>query len=440
MKQHHINHIKGMRVFLLVWFGQMVSTIGSGLSNFALDVWVYQQTGSVTQFALAFLFSSLPPLLLIPFAGSLADRWNRRYCMIISDSGAGLSMLAIAILLFTGKLAVWHIYIAVAFSSGFSSLQWPAYTAAIPQLVSTENLARANGLTQLADAMKMLLPPILGGALLMSIQLQGVLLIDFITFLISIFTLSIVRFPHTRTTDPAQTDRSSPSMFAEFIEGLKYVRARPGLLGLILFFAAANFFLSIISVLLTPLILSFTTPAMLGQILFIDGIGMLLSTLLISTRGGPTQLVRNILGFQLLSGLCIAATGWSRSIPLVALSAFIFAFGSPIVNCCSQVLLQRKVAQEVQGRVFALEGMMINFLQPIAYIMAGPLADRVFEPLMAVDGALAGTIGQIIGVGSGRGMGLMFVIVGGLSMLLPAIAYQYPRLRFVEVELADQVN
>jgi MFS transporter, DHA3 family, macrolide efflux protein len=393
----------------------------------------------VTQFAIGFLFGSIPPLLIIPFAGALADRWNRRYCMMISDCGAGMSMLAIAILLFTGKLEVWHIYIAVAFSSAFGSLQWPAYNAAIPQLVPKEHLTRANGLTQLADALKMLVPPILGGALLVTIKLEGVLFVDFITFLVSIITLSIVRFPGITTNSAVEEKEKQESMFSEFTYGLKYLQSRPGLLGLILFFAIANFFLSMISVLLTPLILSFTSPAMLGTILFIDGVGMLLSTLLISTRGMPSQQINSILGFQLLGGLCIAATGFRASVPLVAVAAFLFAFGSPIVNCCSQAILQRKVADEVQGRVFAIEGMTMNILQPIAYLIAGPLADRVFEPLMATNGALAGTIGLVMGTGSGRGIGLLFVILGGLSMLLPVLAYQYPRLRFVEAELIDQI-
>ncbi len=428
-----------MRLFHIIWFGQTISVIGSGLSSFALDVWIYQKTGSVTQFAIAFLFGSIPPLLITPFAGALADRWNRRYCMMIGDCGAGVAMLAIAILLFVGKLEVWHVYIAVAVSSAFGSLQWPAYNAAIPQLVAKENLTRANGLTELADALKMLIPPILGGALLVTIQLQGVLLVDFITFLVSIITLSIVRFPPRISNSAAEDEGKKESMFASFTYGLKYLKSRPGLLGLICFFAIANFFLSMISVLLTPLILSFTSPAMLGTILFIDGIGMLLSTLLISTRGLPSQQINTILGFQLLGGLCIAATGFRASVPLVAVAAFLFAFGSPIVNCCSQAILQRKVDPEVQGRVFAIEGMMSHVLQPIAYVIAGPLADRVFEPLMMTDGALAATIGRVMGVGPGRGIGLFFTIVGGLSMLLPLLAYQYPRLRFVEVELIDQI-
>jgi MFS transporter, DHA3 family, macrolide efflux protein len=432
------HEIKTMRVFLVVWCGQLLSIVGSGLSSFALDVWIYQQTGSVTQFAIGFLFSSLPPILIVPFAGTLIDRWNRRYCMIIADCGAGLSMLAIAILLFTGRLEIWHIYIATAFSSAFGSLQWPAYQAAIPQIVPPEYLDRANGLVQLADALKMLLPPILGGALVVTIQLQGVLLIDFMTFLCGMLTLAIVRFPNVRV-DPEAEDKKE-SILTEFKYGLKYIRSRPGLASLIGFFTAANFLLSIISVLLVPLILSFATPTELGTILFIDGVGMLLSTLMLSTRGGPSQQINSILGFQLLAGLCIAATGFRASVPLAAVAAFLFAFGSPIVNCCSQAILQRKVEPEVQGRVFAIEGLLSNIFQPIAYIIAGPLADRVFEPLMAANGALAGSIGQIIGVGQGRGIGLLFVILGGLSMLLPAIAYQYPRLRFVEVELADQIQ
>lgn len=431
--------MKTMRLFHIIWFGQMISIIGSGLSSFALDVWIYQKTGSVTQFAIAFLFGSIPPLLITPFAGALADRWNRRYCMMIGDCGAGVAMLAIAILLFVGKLEVWHIYIAVAVSSAFGSLQWPAYNAAIPQLVAKEDLTRANGLTELADSLKMLIPPILGGALLVTIQLQGVLLVDFITFLVSIITLSIVRFPPRISNSAAEDEGKKESMFASFTYGLKYLKSRPGLLGLICFFALANFFLSMISVLLTPLILSFTSPAMLGTILFIDGIGMLLSTLLISTRGLPSQQINTILGFQLLGGLCIAATGFQASVPLVAIAAFLFAFGSPIVNCCSQAILQRKVDPEVQGRVFAIEGMMSYILQPIAYIIAGPLADRVFEPLMIANGALASTVGQVMGVGPGRGIGLLFMIIGGLSMLLPLLAYQYPRLRLVEVELIDQI-
>lgn len=426
---------KGMRVFLMVWFGQMVSIIGSGFTGFALDIWIYQHTGSVTQFAFAFVFSQLPPIFVSPVAGALVDRWNRRYCMIISDLGAGLSTLAIAILLFAGHLQIWHIYIATALSSIFGTLQWTAYSASIPMLVPKEHLNRVNGLTELAEALTMLLPPVLGGALLVTIQLQGIFIVDFITFLFSIVTLLSVRFPKTKTTEEVEKS----SLLADITYGWKYIASRPGLLALIIFFAASNFILAIVSVLLTPLILSFTSPAILGLILSIDGVGMLVGTLVVSTRQGATRQIRTILGFQMLGGLCILVTGLRTSAPLIAVAAFLFAFGSPIINCSSQIIWQRKVAPEVLGRVFAVERMIVGSLQPVAYIISGPLADRVFEPLMAVNGLLAGSIGQIIGVGKGRGIGLLFMVMGIFSMLISVIAFQYPRLRFLEDELLDQI-
>jgi hypothetical protein len=208
----------------------------------------------------------------------------------------------------------------------------------------------------------------------------------------------------------------------------------------VIFFAASNFVLAIVSVLLTPLVLSFASPAVLGIILSTDGIGMLIGTLFISVGKAPTRQMPSILGFQMLGGLCILATGLRDSVSLITVAAFLFAFGSPIINCCSQVIWQRKVAPEVQGRVFAVERMIVSALQPIAYIIAGPLADRVFEPLMAANGFLADSIGQLIGVGHGRGIGLLFMVMGMVSMLISIIAFQYPRLRLLEDELSDQLS
>jgi MFS family permease len=429
--------LKAMRVFLLVWFGQLVSVVGSGLTGFALDVWVYQQTGSITQFALAFLFSHLPPLLLSSFAGAIVDRGDRRLWMIISDAAAGLSILALAPLILTGHLQVWHVYITTAIASAFSAFQSPAYEASIPLLVPKQYLSRANGLTHLSETLSMLLPPVLGGLLLVTIHLQGVILVDFITFIFAIAILFSVQFPKVPADASDATEKRS--LFADVVYGWQYIIARPGLLGLLLFFAAANFVLAIVCVLLTPLVLSFASPTSLGMVLAIDGIGMLVGTLIISTWKGPSRQINSILGFHLLGGLCILATGLRASVALIAVAAFLFAMGSPIINSASQFIWQTKVAPSVQGRVFAVERIIVCSLQPLAYILAGPLADRIFEPLMAENGPLAASIGQVIGVGPGRGVGLMFMAMGVLSVITTVAGYQYPRLRFVENELPDQI-
>ena len=166
-----------MSIFTTIWLGQTVSQIGSGLTGFALGVWVYQTTGSALQFALIALFSVLPRIALSPLAGGLVDRWSRRWAMIIGDSGAALGTLMIGLLFFSGQLEVWHIYVAVAISSAFSTLQWPAYAAITPQLVSKENLGRANGMIQLGRGAAEILAPVLAGMLVLVIGVQGIILI-----------------------------------------------------------------------------------------------------------------------------------------------------------------------------------------------------------------------------------------------------------------------
>lgn len=426
-----------MRVFILIWFGQLVSLIGSGLTGFALGIWVYQRTGSVTQFALISLCTTLPLILISPLAGTLVDRWNRRWAMLLSDSAAGLSTLAIALLLVAGRLEVWHIYLAAAWGSIFSAFQWPAYAAATTLLVPKKHLGRASGMTQLGQAVAQLISPVLAGVLLVTIQLPGIILLDFATFLCALVTLLLVRFPDAKTT--AAPEAGKGSLLREAAYGWRYITARPGLFGLLIFFTASNFLLGFVVVLATPLVLSFASSVVLGTILSIGGMGMLVGSLVMSTWGGSQRRINIVFGFMLLSGLCIMAAGLRPSIPLFALATFLFFFGLPIINGSCQVIFQKKVEPLVQGRVFALNGAIAGASLPVAYAIAGPLADKVFEPLMASNGALAGSIGQLIGVGPGRGIGLLFIVMGALTILVTVAAYQYPPLRVVEDELPDAI-
>src|SRR4028118_83911 len=253
-----------MRVFLLVWFGQLVSLIGSGLTNFALGVWVYQRTGSVTQFSLILLFAVLPSILISPVAGAMVDRWNRRVSMILSDSGAGITTVAIALLLATGSLEIWHIYLAVGLSSIFKAFQLPAYTASTALLLPKEALPRASGMVQSGQACAQLISPLLAGFLLGIVQLQGVILIDFATFLFALTTLLFVSFPSVKTA--AVPVNGKASLWREAMEGATYIFVRPGLLALVIVFAINNFVFGLIEVLFTPLVLKFASVTVLGTI------------------------------------------------------------------------------------------------------------------------------------------------------------------------------
>lgn len=426
---------RGFRTFLLIWFGQLTSLTGSGLTGFALGVWVYQGTGSVTQFALISLFTSLPGIVFSPIAGALVDRWDRRHAMMLSDAGAGMCTLSIVLLLLLGKLEVWHIYIAMAASSTFSAFQWPAYSAATTLLVSKENLGRASGMVQISEAVAQIVSPVLGGALMEVIGVQGVILLDFATFLFAVFTLLIVRIPKPKTT--AEGKAGQGSLLREATYGWKYIRARAGLLGLLLFFAATNFATGIVQVLFTPLVLSFTTATVLGLLLSFGGLGFLIGSLTMSVWGGPKRRIYGILGSNLLMGAVLFAAGFPPRAWILGAAAFLFFFSLPITNGCSQAIWQSKTAPDVQGRVFSMRRMIAWASLPLAYLVAGPLADQVFEPLLAEDGCLASSVGQIIGVGVGRGIGLLYIALGFMILMVTLVAYLYPRLRQVEIELPD---
>jgi MFS family permease len=428
----------GFRTFLIIWFGQLVSLAGSGLTGFALGVWVFQRTGSVTQFALISLSTSLPGIVFSPLAGAFVDRWDRRWALIISDTGAGVCTLGIALLLLFSELQVWHIYILMAFSSTFSAFQWPAYSAATTLLVPKKHLGRASGMVQMAQAVAHIISPSLAGVLMGIIQVKGIILIDFATFLCALLTLTFIRIPKPEISAEGRAARGS--LLKEAAYGWKYIVRRPGLLGLLLLFAATNFTAGIVQVLFTPLVLSFATAAVLGTILSVGGLGFLSGSLTMSAWGGPKTRVKGIYLFLLLQGCVLFAAGFPPRVGILAAAAFFYFFSHPIINGCSQAIWQCKTAPDVQGRVFAIRRMIAWSSLPLAYLLAGPLADGIFEPLLADGGLLANSIGRIIGTGRGRGIGLLYIILGIVTFGVTTMGFLYPRLRKVEAELPDVIE
>jgi DHA3 family macrolide efflux protein-like MFS transporter len=426
---------RGFTVFVIIWLGQLVSQLGSSLTTFALGVWVYLQTGSVSQFAMVFLAGVIPSTLISPLAGAMVDRWNRRSVMIACDLALAVNTLALIWLFSTGRLEIWHTYVAVAIASIASAFQWPAYSTLVPLLVSKKNFGRANGMIQGAEALAQLIAPVVGGILVVTIQLRGVLLIDCATFLFALITLSVVHVP--MATPATGGDAGKQALFREAVYGWSYIAARRGLLGLMVFFAISNLLAGVVEVLAQPLILSFASPTQLGRVLSIGGCGMLAGSVLMSVWGGPRRRVYGILGFHLVASLAFIAMGWRPSIPLVTISAFVVFLCMPIINGSNRALLNVKVEPGIQGRVFATSRMITSLTQPLGYVIAGPLADKVFGPLLVAGGALSQNVGAIIGVGPGRGIGLLFVVVGGLAIAVTGAGYLYRPFRQVEHDLPD---
>lgn len=430
---------RNMNTFLLIWTGELISIIGSGLTSFALGVWIYTKTGQATPFALTVLFGNLPRILLSPLAGSLADRWNRRWLMILADTGDALVTLAAFILLLLGNLQIWQIYLIALFNAAFAAFQEPAYTASITMLVPKKDLARASGMVQMGQAAEMLVSPLLAGVLFVAIGLNGIILVDFATFFFAIGALLLVKIPQPKISAPEANQRTQ--VVKDAIFGWKYLRGRAGLFGLLCYFALVNFLLNFAAVLTVPLVLSFGTARTLGVIETVFGSGMLLGGLVMSAWGGPRQRIRGVIGFISLAAIGLFITGLRPSPYWVGGGLFILMFCIPLASGPSQAIFQTKVSPELQGRVFAIRGMISRSMMPLAFLIAGPLADTIFEPWMKAGGTFAkGIFGTLIGTGAGRGTGLLFIFSGTLLIAASILAYANPRIRLVEQELPDAIE
>ncbi|MBJ7310431.1 MFS transporter [Rugamonas sp. CCM 8940] len=426
--QAKVAKLAGLRNFLLIWFGQLVSGVGSRLSAFALGIWVLQSTGSTTRFALIFVAMAVPALLVSPLAGALVDRWDRRRVMLGCELLSAATMLTLAALLAFDQLALWHIYAGVGLSSLANAFLAPAYSASIPLLATREQLSRVNGLVQTGAAVAQVAGPLLAGVLVSSISLYGVLLVDAASFLTGAVALAFARVPRPPRAAPAEGD----SLWREAGEGWRYVRSRGGLLGLLSVFGINNFLFGIASIAITPLVLSFADPAMLGLQMGLGGAGLLLGGLAMTASGGPTRRIHGVLGCSLLAGLALALHGLAPSMLLLTAAGFVLFAMLPVISACNDSLWQSKVPAALQGRCFAIQRVLSESAMPVGYVLAGPLAERLFEPLLARDGALAGSIGTWIGTGAGRGIGLMFITLGLLMAAMALAAWCVPAVRRVE--------
>jgi MFS transporter, DHA3 family, macrolide efflux protein len=424
-----------MRTFWTVWAGQLVSQVGTAMTGFAMTIWVYQESQSVTRLGVMLLAVNLPGILLAPTAGVMIDRINRRVMMLAADGVAGLGSLTLALLYFSDSLVYWQILVVVAVSSAASAFQEPAYRAAIPTIVARKHLGRANGLSELAPAVGTLIAPAIAGGLLLVVGLGAVLAVDFVTFGVAAVTLLVVRFPDVRGADGVRT-----SVWQDFREGLDYLLDRRGLLGFLFVAAGINFVLTFANVLWVPVFLAFMDEGGLGLTMSAIGGSLVVGSVVMSAWGGPERKVRGMLIFLALGGVGLVVAGL-RPDPVVAVAgSVILMLVVPLVNGTSQTLWHSKVAPAIQGRVFSTRRMIASMATPIAFVSAGPVADRVFEPLLTPDGRLADSLGTVWGTGVGRGSALLISCVGVAVMLIALGAWLAPSIRNLERDVPDALE
>lgn len=428
----------GMKSFMVMWVGQFVSLIGSAMTGFAIPIYIFGQTERVRELALLGLAFMLPLILFSPVAGALVDRSNRKLMMVISDVAAGLTTIAVLILVSQDALEIWHLYITNAINGTFQTFQWPAYSAAISMMVPKEQYGRASGLMGLAENGSGIFAPLLAGTLLGLIGLQGVLLIDVLTFVFAVGTLLFIHVPQPPQTVEGQAGKGS--LLRESTYGFQYILRRPSLLGLQLVFLFGNFVASLAFTTLAAMILYRTNQdaQIFGLVSSVGAAGGVVGGVVMSAWGGPKRRVHGVLTGWFLSGLLgMTLLGLGQTWPVWAGSLFLGAVLVPIINGSNQAIWQTKVAPDVQGRVFSVRRLIAWATNPLAQLAAIPLADSLLEPAMREGGRLVNTFGWLVGTGPGAGTALIFVFGGLAAAGIGLAGYLVPAIRNAEDILPD---
>jgi MFS family permease len=429
----------GLRAFVTLLLGQLVSRIGTALTRFGLIVWTYQQHGGATAVALLGFSALLPAIVFGPVAGVWVDRLDRRRAMLLADLGAAASTAAFLVLHLAGALVTWHVLFGLVLAGACEAFQSPAYTAATTLMIPKRHYARAQALRSLVENGAAVLAPVLAGLLLLWLGLTGVLALDLLSFAVGVATLLAVRVPAAKATE---TEHDAGIGFRRELRlGFGWILRRPGLTGLTLVFTGMNGIAAMTYYATLPVLIlarSGGDELALASVQTAIGAGGVAGALVASAWGGPRRKVHLVLlGATLSFVLGFLGLALGRDVVSWAAAGALATFFVPFIGAGNEAIWQAKVPPAIQGRVFSARHSLGQLLVPLGYLVGGILADRWLEPAMTVGGSLAPVFGAVIGTGPGAGVALMFAGTAILGATWCLAMYLVPAVRHVETALPD---
>lgn len=418
---------KKLKPYLLLWSTQSLSTLGSGMTSYALVLWLYLQSGSALQTALLSICSYAPYVLMSIFAGALSDKWNKKRTMLFCDLAAALSTVAVFVLIKSDALEVWHLYLLNALNGLMNTVQQPAGEVAATLLIPKEYYQKTSGLRSFSQSLNSILTPIIATALFTLAGIDTVIAVDLITFAAAFLTLLLF----IKVPEPEKTAQTGESLLSSARRGLVWLKQNPLILNLILFLASINFVASIYDAALPAMILSKEAggETVLGIMNACVGLATLVGSIFVTLISAPKNRVRVI---------CIAL--------LISMSTenFMLAFGGspviwcigavlgwlpiPLMNANMDVIFRTEIPPEMQGRVFSCRNTLQFFTIPLGFLAGGFFVDSVFEPFMKNRPSDSFLV-SLFGGEKGAGAALLFFVIGiagvGVCLIFSAILRKY---------------
>lgn len=408
-----------MKKYTILWCGQLLSIIGSAMTRFALLLYVYTTTGNVTATATIGFLSMVPYALISPYAGVIVDRYSRKKVMILSDFGSLISTLLIVICIFVSELNITVIYISTIIGGLCGAFQNPAYQASITMLIPEKYYTRANAMRSFSGYASTMLAPILAGTLIAFIGINGIIIIDVITFMIGILSLLLVRIPKPTTKTKLKMNIAK-SKFNTLLTGFHYIKENKGLSLMLTIFVFINFITGITYYGILPAYILVSTgnnQIDLGIVESMLGFGGVIGSILVATMKLPKKKVKVLFILMLISYVVgDFLVGIGTNVYIWGFAVFSTSLLIAFIVTYNNVVWQTIIPPDLQGRTFASRGMMTSMALPIGYLTGGILADYVFEP--AFVGKNINILTNLVGNNSGSGMSMMFLLTSIIGVII----------------------
>ncbi len=425
MKQ--LNNLSELWSFLILWSSQAVSSLGTATTNFALIIWVYEQQGTASSITLLAVCSYLPSILFCFAAGTLADRWDKKKVMLVSDLIAALGTMTIFFLYGTENLRIWHLY-GINFTLSFmNAFQNPAAYVAQTLIVPKKHYVRASGLQALSNSLVTILTPAIATAILSFGGLQTVLIVDLLSFAVAFITLLFfIRIPAVVVS----VNEKKEPFFKSCVAGLNFLKEHTPIWKIILFFSFINLLASMGGNGIMPaLILARTNKNQitLGKVSSAVGIGALVGSVLVTSAKPAKSRIKVIfLSCAISFLLCDVLWAIGQNVAIWVFAAFAGNLPLPFLNANLTTIMRTKVPIEMQGRVFSTRDTFQNITIPIGLFLGGVFADHIFEPFMLTVSPVQQVLSSIVGAGKGSGMAVMFLITGIVGCTASLLSLKNP--------------
>lgn len=401
---------KKLKPYLLLWSTQSLSSLGSGMTGYALVLWLYLKSGSALKTALLSVCTYAPYVVMSIFAGALSDRWNKKRTMLICDLIAALSTIVVFALLKTERLLEWHLYLLNALNGLMNTVQQPASEVATTLLVPKDYYQKTSGLRSFSQSLNSILTPILATAVFSFAGIESVIAIDLVTFAAAFLTLWLfIRIPET-----AEPEQAKEKLLTSTKKGLLWLKQNPLIFHLILFLASINLIASIYDAALPAMLLSKVNggKTVLGLVNSCVGIATLAGSLLVTLLPAPKNRIRVIcltLLFSMSTENFMLAFGKG---PLIwCIGAVSGWLAIPLMNANMDVIFRNTIPLDMQGRVYSCRNTLQFFTIPIGFFLGGLFVDRFFEPFMAMQ-PLNSPLTSLFGEGKGSGAAMLFFFIG----------------------------